>query len=325
MCSYHRATGEELTWPGLLFLSNTLGLSYRILFISCVCGFGSLHSLVCQICNGDEETCLLALRWPGGVNKHHGETKEGKHSCSIWLKDGLAWVGLKTEHPPPHFSPSALLKKRDLGRKGQWQDSPHRTPKCLCSGVYFLCVVCPLVCVRRREFSRPDPASRSLTVKHSLHDGWALCINSLSEPMAPPLKIDHEATRTNTHQCHVSHTCTYIYNLQTLIFTSHPCLPSQPISSPQLFFYSSQIHRISSAVFPGNIIHRRLPFPPRHSQLLEPSTDTEPVYFAVFPFTSCPHWPRVVCVSAWPYLAHVGIQEFQRIHLFFFLFFFSLG
>lgn len=113
VCSYHRATGEELTWPGLLFLSNTLGLSYRILFISCVCGFGSLHSLVCQICNGDEETCLLALRRPGGVNKHHGETKEGKHSCSIWLKDGLAWVGLKTEHPRP-TSLLLLCWKREI-------------------------------------------------------------------------------------------------------------------------------------------------------------------------------------------------------------------
>lgn len=43
--------------------------------------------------------------------------------------------------------------------------------------------------------------------------------------MAPPLKIDYAATRTNTHQCHVSHICKYIYNLQTLIFTSHPWLP----------------------------------------------------------------------------------------------------
>lgn len=75
----------------------------------CVCGFGNSHSIVCHICNRDEEICLLALRRPGGVNKHHRDTKGKKHSCSIWAKDGLVWAGLLTTSPPFVLPPAVSL------------------------------------------------------------------------------------------------------------------------------------------------------------------------------------------------------------------------
>lgn len=86
-------------------LSNALPL--------CGCGFGSLHSFVCQICNGDE-ICLLALRQPRGVNKHWRDTKGKIHSCSIW-GGRMGSPGRVCKHlcPPPPSPP------------GQRQDSRH--------------------------------------------------------------------------------------------------------------------------------------------------------------------------------------------------------
>lgn len=157
------------------------------------CASGNLHPIVCQICNGDEKSCPLALRQPRGVNKHQRNTKGKKHSCSIWVKDGLAWVGLQTEPP------SLLLKGSVTGREGQLQDSPQSNTSLFMLWCLFpLCSLPCFVCPAKGVFPS-SPASPVLTIKQSLDDGWALCISSLSEPMATQPKIDRTAGCKDTH------------------------------------------------------------------------------------------------------------------------------
>ena len=132
-----------------------------------MCGFGNLRPIVCQICNGDEEICPLALRQPRGVNKHQRETKEKKHSCSIWVKDGLVWVGLQTNSP----SLLLLLKRRVMEREGQPQDSPQSNTSVFM--LHCLFPLCGLHCfVCQAEGAFPSSTARPvLTVKQSLDDG----------------------------------------------------------------------------------------------------------------------------------------------------------
>lgn len=143
---------EQACWASLTLLLKLLSP-----LPLCGCGFGNLHSIVCQICNGDE-ICPLALRQRRGVNKHRRDTRGKKHFCSIWANDGLVWAGLQTPLPPLSCPPPE--------KECQRQYSLIRlTPLCLCSCVYFLCVVCSVLSVRLWGSVPSTPAIPVLTVK----------------------------------------------------------------------------------------------------------------------------------------------------------------
>lgn len=117
-----------------------------------VCRFGNLHYIVCQYCNGDEEICLLALRTQRGVNKRQQNTKEEKHSCNIWVKDGLAWAGLQTESPPCFF-------KGEAGGGGSAEESPQsNTSWFMLQCLFPQCGLLGLVCQAEGVFSSSLPA-----------------------------------------------------------------------------------------------------------------------------------------------------------------------
>ena len=121
--------------------SLTLLLKFLNPLPLCVFGFGIFDPIVFQICNWDEEICSLALRQPRAVNKHRRDTKGSKHACSMWLKDGLI-----------------LVEKKSLSQRGEGGRVSSRTllrvtPMCLSFNVYFLCVVCSVLCVKPREAS----------------------------------------------------------------------------------------------------------------------------------------------------------------------------
>lgn len=63
-----------------------------------------------------------------------------------------------------------LLKRRVTRRRVSGRALLRVTPVCLFSGVYFLCVVCSVLCVKLREVFPSSPASPVLTVKQSLDD-----------------------------------------------------------------------------------------------------------------------------------------------------------
>lgn len=170
-------------------------------------GFGSLRPIVCQTCPGDEQICRLALRQPRGVNKHRRDTKGKTHSYSIWVKDRLAWTGLQMQLPPPS---SWIGESRGVPSSKSFL---RVTPVCLCFTVYFLCVVCPALCVKTDSLF---PSSPVLTVKQSLHDERALCISSLSATIITKPKIDHAASmhgHPHSHTLHLPHTFTHTHSL----------------------------------------------------------------------------------------------------------------
>lgn len=81
--------------------------------------------------------------------------------------------------------------------------------------------------------------------------------------MAPPLEIDHAATRTNTHQCHVSHTSTHTYTIFKHSFL-HPILgfpysrsPHRSYSFTAVRFTVSPLQFFQETLFTGDSL-----FPP---------------------------------------------------------------
>lgn len=104
-----------------------------------VCMSGGLHSLVCQICNGDEGNSLFASeaakRCKQTLETH---TKEKKHSCSICVRIGLIRVCVP---PPPTPTLPLLFEIKKHGEEGSPAGLLRRTSVCFCSCVYFLCVV----------------------------------------------------------------------------------------------------------------------------------------------------------------------------------------
>lgn len=201
--------------------------------------FGYLHPIVCPTCTEDEQICLLALRQPGGVNEHQWQTKGKKHSFSIWVKDRLVWTGLTKFK---QNSPTLLLKRRVVGRAIS-KSFLRVTPVCLCFTVYFLCVVCPALCVKTESLF---PSSPMLTVKQSLYDEWTLCISSLSEPITTKPKIDLAASKHGhppSHMLYLLHTFTHmLIVMQCTKYDSHRNV------SPPCFLYTHVTVTVRSTV-----------------------------------------------------------------------------
>lgn len=138
--------------------------------------FGGLHSLVCEICNGDEgNSAFEAAKTCKQTLETH--TKEKEHSCSICVRIGLVWECLKTDtHPPTTHTqththtltlpssppPSLLVEIKNHGDEGSPAGLLRRTPVCLCSRVYFLCVV-HTVFVCQIEAAFPSRPAKPLT------------------------------------------------------------------------------------------------------------------------------------------------------------------
>lgn len=114
---------------------------------------------------------------------------------------------------------------------------------CLCFSVYFLCVVCPALCVKTESLF---PSSPMLTVKQSLYDERALCISSLSEPITTKPKIDLAASKHGhppSHTLYLLHTFTHM--LIVMQCTKHD---SHRNVSPPCFLYTNVTVTVRSTV-----------------------------------------------------------------------------
>ena len=203
----------------------------------------------------------------------------------MWVKDGLAWVDLQTQLPPTHththtHTPSSVWKGESRGGRVSGRTLLWVTPECLCSDVYFLCVVCTVFVCQAEAVFPSSPASAVLTVKQSLDDGWALCINSLSEPMTTQLKIDHayitqQNTPTHTHTftlCIVfTLACSYTHHTLTVMHYSNLLTHTVFLLPPSL------LHSLWESPFCSSVLLSFLEtfltsdshFPSRHSEKVD--------------------------------------------------------
>ena len=254
----------------------------------------------------------------------------------MWVKDGLAWVDLQTQLPPTHththtHTPSSVWKGESRGGRVSGRTLLWVTPECLCSDVYFLCVVCTVFVCQAEAVFPSSPASAVLTVKQSLDDGWALCINSLSEPMTTQLKIDHAYitqqntpthTHTPSHFVSSSHLHVHTLIIHSLSCTIQTSWHTQSFSSLRPCYTHCENHRSVHLFCCRSWKH----FSPATPIFLH-GTAKRLIFsnFAVVLPPSWPQWPCVVCVfttmadglcvCAW--LSRMGSQGFPRIHLFF--------
>lgn len=175
------ALDELREWQLLLYTQPVIPLFWCV----CVC-VGGLHSLVCQICDGDKGNSLFAFVAARRC-KQTLETHKSKEAFLQHLWENWASLGVSENRRPPPHPPSPCWNKESGSPVGLLR----RTPVCLCSRVYFLCVV-HTVFVCQIEGAFPSRAANHLlTVKQPLDDGWALCMNSLSVPVAVQLRADH--------------------------------------------------------------------------------------------------------------------------------------
>lgn len=118
--------------------------------------------------------------------------KEKKHSCSICVRNGFAWVCLTTTPRPFSLPPFPLPVEMKNHREEGSPTGLLQEHQCVYAPV-FIFFVWSLLFLCQVEGAFPSRAASHLpTVKQSQDDGRALCINSFSVPVAVQLKIDHK-------------------------------------------------------------------------------------------------------------------------------------